>query len=393
VAGAAQPTTEAAPLDATGALRGCRELKVASFVGLVGQLLVWATALVLWVVGSFFADIPTRAQLVYGASGVSIAASTLFALNDLLIVGLGLALISLVLSYRGLGRAGGAVPRLEVGAARSLALVGAIGFGMVALGWAIWLGSFVAPGSVAGADPSAYAPVLGSNLGVAVDLLVGFGSLLAFLGMIGLALAGSKVAETYDEGLIELGGALLLVPVLSIIGYSLSWLGFARGQRKLEHGWSPRPIPRTPVPPIFVYPSPGYPSGPAYVVPAAPQSSSWDGLAAVLVVIVILLWVFIVPFSLVIATGGLVHGPGTVPGGGGGPGGPTNGPSAAASPTPLLPVLLVALLVTGILLPLAVARNRRKRQRSGTVNAALPPPPPPPPQPPPRDTDPLDHLV
>ncbi|MCI4354240.1 MAG: DUF973 family protein [Thermoplasmata archaeon] len=385
MAGAVPPSAPApTPFDRTLAREGFRQLGVGSYLGLVGQILIWGSAIALWVVGSLFSSIPRSTSVAYGAQGISVSAGAIFAFNFALVAGTLFALGSVVLWTRGLRNVAKAALSLKVETEASLATIGGIGLGLFALGWMIWLGSFVPPGSPATGDPLDYVPVLALNLAVVVDLLLVLGGLLAFLGMLGIALGSSKVGVTYEEGLLELGGALALLPVLSILGSLLSLVGLAGGKRKLDRGWTPPP---PPPPPSYqtVFYSVGYPTGVPVAAPV--RQDSWDGLAAVLIVVVILLWVFIVPIAVLSNT---TKGPGSTPI----VGGNSSAPAASSGPTsPLLPVLLLAFGATAVLVPLAVVRNRRKRQRASSP--AVPPTPPPPPQtpPPPSDDDPLDHLV
>ena len=287
---------------------GFRQLKAAAFVGLLGQILIWGSAIALWVVGSLYSPIPVSTKIAYGANGLSVSAGAVFALNCGLIAGAAVALLSFVLFARGFQRLAKATPPLKADAVVSLVTVGTVGLGMFALGWAIWLGSFVAPGAGPNGNSFDYTPVLAPNLGVLVDLFLVFGGLLAFLGTLGIALESSKVSTTYEESFIELGGALSMLPVFSIVGYILSLIGFGHGERKLEGGWTPPPPPPPPTYPSAIYPA-GYATGPTIVVPG--RQTSWDSLAVVFIVILLVLWLFLLPISLIVASNGLTRGPGT----------------------------------------------------------------------------------
>ena len=373
----ASDRSSAGPEDAK---EGFRQLRVASTVGLLGQLLIWGCALALWVVGSLYSTIPVQTKITYGANGILVSAGAIFALNYLLIAGAAVALLALCLTARGLQKIARAPVPLNLGEAVSLSTIGAIGLGMFALGWAIWLGSFVAPGSSAPGNPSDYTSVMDSNLAVVVDFMLFVGGLLAFLGMLGIALASSKVGTTYEEGAIELGGALSMVPVFSIMGYAFSLVGLLRGERKLRSGWIPPPPPPVPTYPSMIYRA-GYPGGSPIVVSGQP--GSWDRVATVLVVLLVLLWVFILPISLLISSESLTKGPSNTPVGGGN----SSAPAASNGSSSLAVFVLVGLAATAVLLPIAIVRNRRKRQRPVNPPVAPPPPPPAP------DEDPLDHLV
>lgn len=384
--GAVPPASaEAPPAPHTKAQVGFRQLKVASVVGLLGQILIWGSAITLWVVGSLYSNIPISTKIAYGANGFSVSAGAVFALNYALLAGAIVALLSLVLSTRGFQELAKATPPLKVDAVVSLTTVGTVGLAMFALGWATWLGSFVPPGAGPSGAPFAYAPVLAPNLADIVNLLLVIGGLLAFFGMLGTALGDSKVGTTYEEGVVELGGALLLLPVFSIIGCVLSLVGLVHGERKLDRGWTPPPPPPTPTYPSMIYPG-WYVAGPPVAVPG--RQGSWDSLAVVLVVILVVLWVFILPFSLILTTNSPTKGPGQTPGGGN-----SSTPSASGSSSSVVPLLLLGLGATAALLPLAIVRNRRKRQPPATPPVAPPPPLPPRPPPVAVEDDPLDHLV
>ncbi|HZY93225.1 MAG TPA: DUF973 family protein [Thermoplasmata archaeon] len=387
--GPAQTVSTEPSARALDAQAGFRQLKVASVVGLLGQILIWGSAIALWVVGALYAPIPVSTSIAYGANGFLVSAGAVFALNDVLIAGAVVAVLSIVLSARSYQKLGKATPSVKFDSVVAMTTIGAIGLGMFALGWAAWLGSFVAPGTGPNGDTTTYVPILASNLGDVVNLLLIVGGLLAFLGMLGIALGSSKVGVTYEEGVVELGGALTILPVFSVIGYALSLLGLVRGERKLKRGWTPPPPPPPPTYPALTYGG-GYAAGPPMAVPGQP--GSWDGLAVVLVVVLVLLWVFILPISLIIGEGGLTKGPGGVPGGGGTNNSPPT-PASSGGASSVAPLLLVGLAGTAILLPLAIARTRRKRQRAAAQPMAAPPPPPPPPPPPAREEDPLHHLV
>lgn len=379
---AASERSSASLSDAQG---GFRQLRNASLLGLLGQILIWGSVIALWVVGSLFSSIPPQTTLTYGAHGIVVRAADIFALNGVLIVGAAVALLSLLLTSRSFQRLSGAAPANGGDAAVELTTIGAIGFGIFALGWAIWLGSFVAPGSSAAGDSSAYVSTMDSNLAVVVDLLLFVGGLLAFVGMVGVAVGGSKAGSTYQQVAVDLGGALSILPVLSILGYGLTLVGVVRVQRKLRSGWVPPPPPPVPTYPSVTYPG-GYQGGAPIVVSGQP--GTWDTLAAVFVVLLVLLWVLIIPISFIVSSDSLTKGPGNPPRGGN-----ASTPPSAAGPTSPAPlILLLGIVATAVLLPLVIVRNRRKRQRHGTPQAPTPPPPPPPP-PPAREEDSLDHLV
>lgn len=368
---------------------GFRQLRVATIFGLLGQLLIWGSVIALWIVGSVYANIPVQTDITYGANGIHVQAWAIFALNYLLIAGAVVALVSLFLASRSYRKIGTGARPLNFDAVLSLTTVGAIGLGMFAVGWAIWLGSFVAPGPSAVGTLSEYAPVIDPNISLVVDLMLTVGGLLAFLGMVGLAWGNSKVGTTYEEGAIELGGALSTLPVFSVIGYALSLFGLVRGEHKLKGGWVP-PVPTlAPPPPIYTtwsYPA-GYPAGTPIAVSG--RGESMDGLVALMIGLLIVLWVIILPFTIVLSTDQLSRGPSNGPIGPNGSVPPSTAPSSASTSTVPV-VLLVGLAATAVLLPLAILRHRRKRQRP--VTPPLPPPPPPSP-PPGGEGDSLDHLV
>ncbi len=362
---------------------GVADLEIAALGGLLGQILIWGSVIALWVFGSLYGNIPTRTSIAYGANGFSVSAGAIFGLNYLLIGGAVVTALALLLTGRDLRRIAGATPLPSLEAAASLATVGAIGFGLFALGWGVWIGSFVPP--VAGAAPS-YTSVMDSNLAAVVDLMLIAGGLLAFVGMLGLAWGSSQLGGKFDESALELGGALSALPVFSTVGYVLLMIGLVRADRKVRQGWVPSPPP--PPPPLLHYVA--YPAVYASGGPLAPSRDrpSWDGLAVALVVVVVLLWVLIVPISLVITSeDSLTHGPASSAGS---PNGSPAGASATTSAGSPFAVLLLGLAATAVLVPLALVRNRRKRQKSSSPSPSPPPPPPPPPA---ADEDALDHLV
>lgn len=376
--GRERPAQAAPPPSPSKAVEGFRGLRRASLVGLLGQVLIWGSVLALYIVGSLYSTIPVSTTIAYGANGLTVSSGEIFGLNFTLLLGAAVALLSCLLWSRSLEALAKGSPPLHVDSAVALATVGTIGFGLFAVGWAAWLGSFVAPGASNSGYSAVYSPVLASNLADVVNLLLILGGLLAFGGVLGIVVGASTVGATYDESGVELGGALSLLPVFSVIGLLLLALGLKRGERKLEGGWIPPPPP-----PAVAYPPPYAPAGPSGGPPGA-----WDSLAIVLVVVLVLLWVFILPFTFYLGFAGTTKGP-IAPGGNG------SAPPAVASSggTLVAPILLAGLVVTAVLLPLAVVRNRRRRQRP----AAAPPRPPPPPPPAPvearNEDDPLDHLV
>ena len=383
------PSAPPTGFDREGARKGLRGIQDAFLVGLLGQILIWVSVGALWILGSVYSSVPVKTTIAYGAGGISISAGEIFGINFLLILGTVVALYSLLLCARAFRRLDKTSARPRFAGASALATVGSIGLGLFAIAWAIWLGSFVAPGT--GNPPSVagfYTPVLATSLSVTLGLLLVVGGILAFLGMLGIAIGSSTVGITYEEPSIELGGILSVLPGLSIVSNILLIVGLSHVDRKLAEGWVPPP---PPPPQILIYPNPGYPAGPAagpYYAPPSPQSS-WDGLAVVLVVILLLVWLIIIPFAFVLVTEeGLTKGPSA------GPGGNESPPASGASPigsTTILPLLIVGVILTGLLLPIAFVRNRRKREKAARP---LPPPPPPPPPPPATpEADPLDHLV
>jgi hypothetical protein len=386
VDGPVRPATAGTSFYRSDAKVGFRQLKAAGFVGLLGQILIWGSAIALWVVGSLYSAIPVSTKIAYGSNGLSVSAGAVFALNIGLIVGTVVALFSFILYACSFQRLAKATPPGKADAVVSLTTIGTFGLGMFALGWAVWLGSFVAPGAGPNGSTSAYTPVLASNLADLVDLLLVIGGFLAFVGTLGIALESSKVSTTYDESSIELGGALSVLPVFSIVGYLLSVIGLGHGERKLEGGWTPSPPPPPPAYPSAFYPT-GYGAGPTIVVPGRPPS--WDSLAVVIVVVLVLLWLLLLPFALLGEVNGPTHGPGSAPG----EGGNMSAPTESGASNSVVPILLVGLVATAVLLPLAITRNRRKRQRQATQSTAPPPPPPTPPPSQAAEADPLDHLV
>lgn len=379
-----RPTLSASASDSISPLVGLRRISVASWAGLIGQIVIWGSVLALWILGSIYANIPTFTFIAYGAYGITIPAATIFLLNLLLILGAAAGAAALQLEARGLQAVAKAPRRIDLSAEIGLATLGAVGFGMFAAGWAVWLGSFAPPGSSANPDTLAYAPVLASNLAALVNLLLFSGGVLGFVGMLGVAMAGSKVGTAYDEAALEVGGILSALPVVAIIGYALALIGLHRGAQKIGQGWVPPP---PPPPPAYFYPAvpPGYLGAAPVVYP--PRPGSWDAVAAVLVVCLVLVWAVILPFSLLAST--QTYGPGNTP-----IGGPASSSASAASgPSLFAIVFLFALVATALIVPIAVVRNRRKRQRLMVRTVAPLPPPPPPPVPPPSKDDPLDHLV
>lgn len=382
-----RPTPPPSFAGSPGPLLGLRRLTVASWVGLLAQIVIWASVLALWILGSIYANIPKFTFIAYGAYGITVPAGTLFLLNILLILGSAAGLVSLLLSGRGLQAIARAPRRIDLNAEVGLATIGAVGYGMFAAGWTVWLGSFAPPGSSVNSDTTAFAPVLAPNLAALVSLLLFAGGVLAFLGMLGVAMAGSKVGTTYDDAAVEVGGVLSALPVLAIIGYALALVGLHRSDQKIERGWLPPP---PPPPPTYLYPTNplSFPGGAPAVYPGRP--GSWDTVAAVLVICLVLVWGFLLPFSLLLTLSSQTYGPGNTPIGGP----PTSSAaSSAGGPSLFAAVLLVAVVSTALILPIAVVRNRRKRQRLMARAVAPTSPPPPAPVPPPSKDDPLDHLV
>lgn len=366
------------------AQEGVRRLRAASYVGLIGQVLLWGSVITLAILGSLLSGIPVSTKLAYGVNGVSVPALGVFALNVLLLSGAVILQISFVIAARSFPKFSAAGPAVKLGGELSLSFLGAAGPGLIALGWAVWLGSFVPPGVGPNTDPLSYQPVLGANLLAFVDFMLFAGGLLAFLGFVGIAVASSKIGTAYEEGFVELGGALSALPLFSFIGYGLLAIGLNRVEHKIGRGWTPPP----PAPPPVSHPVYVYPGGWSYGPPPPPLSSPqgpWDSLATVLVVLLVVLWAVILPFSL-IASNGLTKGPGGPPLGG--PNG--SSPPTSSGPISPLPVVVILLAATAIVLPIAISRNRRKRLRTNPPPA---PPPPPTPPPPTREEDPLDHLV
>lgn len=381
--------TPSESFDREGARKGVRAVKGALLVGLLGQLLIWGSAVALWIVGSLFANVPTHTTIAYGANGISISAGEIFAINLLLIGGTVIAVGALILADRGFRALGRASSRSRFAGVSGLTTTGSIGFGLFAVAWLVWLGSFVAPGVNPPATPGFYTPVLASNLSATVAIMLVLGGFLAFIGMLGIAVGSSTLANAFEEPTVELGGVLSVLPALSIVGNILFILGLGHIDRKLGEGWVPPPPlpPSVPIYPVAANPA-GYPSV-GYYVPQSPPPS-WDSLAVVLIVILFLFWILIIPFAFVATNGGITHGPAT--GGNGTPPSPSAG--GAATPTgstTIVALLVVGVIATGLLLPIAVVRNRRKRERAARL-PPLPPPPPPPP-PPTAEADPLDHLV
>ncbi len=352
-------------------------------MGLVGQALIWASVIALWIIGSLFSNIPAHTTLSYGARGFGISYVGIFALDYLLMVGTVVALVSLLLLHRGAQEIEGSVPRVDLGTARQLAALGAAGFGLFAVGLAIWLGSFVPPGVHPSASADAYSSVMAPGIAILDGMLLIFGGLFSLVGVLGASWILAKVGSTYEESSLETGAVFSALPVLSIIGLSLALLGSDRGRRKLARGYSPPPPP--PMPTVAMYPA-GYVAGVAVPVPS--RDASWDSLAAALIVLLVFTWVLLVPFSFFLAFSGNAY---FGPGGSSPPASPAT--MSSASLVPLVPLFL-GLIATAIIVPIAMARNKRKRQRSPAPPA--PPMAPPPPAPPvlqAKKEDPLDHLV
>jgi hypothetical protein len=388
VAGAASPSpTGPTPHPPSGAREGFRNLGYATLLAVTGQVLLWSSVIALWVTGTLFANIPIQTNIAYGARGLAVTAGEIFELNYLLMLGAVASLIAFVLSIPGYSKVGKSTPGLGLTTASGLATIGAVGSGMFVIGWVTWLGSFAGPG----ANPAylGYASVMDSNLSTIVGLLLWIGGGLAFLGVVGTSLGSWTISDRFDEGTLEIGSVLSAFPVISIIGQLLCLVGFVKGERRLASGWSPPPPPPPPpiVPPMYWSPAPyTYVQGPTVAAPG--QQPSWDSLAVALIVVLLVLWAVLLPFAFILSDA-TTKGPG---GSSGGVNGPSAGPSSGGGgATFTLPVLVIVLIATAGILPVAVSRNRRKRRRFAQL--AAPPPPPPPPPTNSAQEDPLDHLV
>jgi hypothetical protein len=365
---------------ASGTLEGFGLIRIGAGVGVLGQLLVWGSVLILATLGTLYSNIPLSTTIVYGATTYTIAAQAILALNCVLVAGIVLALVSSAYYLAGFGKVGAATPFRDLGAVRALTSLGITGFGMFAVGWCLWLGSLVPPGP--GAYSAAYASQLSANLSGLIDVLLVAGGFFAFVGGAAMATGAAKIGEKYEEASIETGALFTAIPVLSVVGQSLCFLGIVKGERKITTGWAPPPPP--PPPPPLPYPPIGYAYGyPGWVQAQSPRDQEGpDALIVLLVVLLVVFW-FFVPAALL--TSNTTKGPGGTPGGGGASAG-----SSASSPSGFSLALLVAILATAVIVPLAVVRTRRRRMKarpSTTSSASSPlPAPTPPPPPPPRTT-------
>jgi hypothetical protein len=107
------------------------------------------------------------------------------------------------------------------------------------IGFALALGG---EGLLHGGVVSAY----GSPSGPAAQLaalgglmLLGVGLFLAFLGSVGLAVGNWRTGGRYQEETIKVGGFLAFLPIVSMVGFVLCSIGYARAGRKLASGWQP----------------------------------------------------------------------------------------------------------------------------------------------------------
>ncbi len=265
----ATPVGYAPPMNAptsSSDVEGVGYLKVGSGLGIAVQTLFWAGFAIFYLI--FLALESTSSNIASGAAATIpawITVNVFFLAVGTIAAGLILGVVSFVFFLLGFRAIKKGAPAF--GAPTALMVVGLIGYLLATLGLVVIIGAIASAinAAAAGTVTAGTAAVALSTIfgGLA---LIGLGGLLGLIGVIGLVLGNWRAGSRYAESMAKVGAILSIVPFVSIVGYVLLLVGYARAGAKLQHGWMPSGY--------------GAPMGmPAYYAPAAvpppPPGNYW----------------------------------------------------------------------------------------------------------------------
>ncbi len=260
-------------------IEGVGNLKVASLLGLIVQTMIWVGFAIFFLIYSALVNNST----VLGAGTPAtipgwITPNTLYIAVGMLAGGFVIGIISYIFFFLGFRAVKRGAP--DFGAPTTLVMIGLFGFIMDALGLIIIVGTIVSAinNATSGALNQGNASLDISAIfgGIA---LIGLGSILALVGVIGLILGNWRAGARYGQSTLKIGAILTIIPYVSLVGYILLLVGYVQAGKKLQSGWIPMGMGAAPMmAPGYGMPpaAPGAPAaGPAPTCPKCGQPAQW----------------------------------------------------------------------------------------------------------------------
>jgi len=267
-------------------VEGVGNLKVGALLGLIVQAMIWIGFAIFYLIYSALSS----STGVLGTPGSTIPGwitpNTLYIAVGMLAGGFVIGIISYIFFFLGFRAVKKGAP--DFGAPTTLVMIGLIGFIMDALGLIIIVGTIVSAinnatsGTITQGSASLdLSAIIG---GIA---LIGLGSILALVGVIGLILGNWRAGARYGQSTLKIGAILTIIPYVSLVGYILLLVGYMQAGKKLESGWIPMGMGMgaAPMAPGYGTPPPapgwqappagGAPAGPAPTCPKCGQPGTW----------------------------------------------------------------------------------------------------------------------
>jgi hypothetical protein len=212
-------------------------LRLASLIGLVGQVLIWAVGLPVYI----WLQSTTHSASKLG-SNLGPHLSTIPGWSSpgwfYLSMGFMLGMVSFILFYRAFRAAAESAPDF-----RSLSgplFVGSVGYLLLAVATVVFAAVMAsAIGSVGPYAVSSGSAGLNMNAVWTGVILLSVGGFLGIIGTIGLVLANWRTGRQYADSGLKVGAILTMFPFVAVAGQALLLRGHSTVTPKLREGWAP----------------------------------------------------------------------------------------------------------------------------------------------------------
>jgi hypothetical protein len=208
-------------------LHGVRWARAAAITSLLGLVIAW--------LGPIAVVFVTGVEVHYGGFHLGTGKATLAGIEDILMVVLLGALITLVslilyaISFNSFRKTGPGF-----GGPMALVIIGLVGLLLVLVGFGIVLSDFFSAVACAGAGASSSCIDVSQIAGAVLAILGGL--FLAFLGWIGLLIGIYRVGKRYDSTVTKVGAILSIIPIIGFAAPILIFIGTHQILRRIQRG-------------------------------------------------------------------------------------------------------------------------------------------------------------
>jgi hypothetical protein len=216
-------------------------LRLASLIGLVGQVLIWAVGLpvFIWLQSTTHSASRLGSNLGPHLSTIPGWSSPgwFYLSMGSLTVGFMLGMVSFTLFYRGFRAAARSAPDFRTQSGPLF--VGSVGYLLLAVATVVFAAAMAS--AIGSAGPAA---ALSGSAGLNMDavwtgvILLSVGGFLGIVGTAGLALANWRAGRHYADSGLKVGAILTMLPFVAVAGQALLLRGHSTVAPKFRGGWA-----------------------------------------------------------------------------------------------------------------------------------------------------------